>query len=259
MKKILAISGSHQKKGTGIGAFNLFKENFNETEYTFEVLHLTDYNILFCKGCKLCFKVNEKACPCKDDVLEIVEKMKSADGLIFISPIYGMGISGQLKTFLDRIIFLFHRPALYRKQALILVSTDIGGIKPVSWYLRYLMNGLGINTVGSLGVLSGSFSKDDKYRNKVSRQLEDLATKFKRKISLDEKSMPKFSQLVRFNGWKMKNIYSKDIYPGDFAYWKEHGWIEADYYYPVELKPFQKFRLQLIKSNLTRILRKRLL
>lgn len=258
MKKILVISGSHQKKGTGIGAFNIFKEYFNETEYSFEVLHLSDYNILFCKGCKACFKVNEKVCPCKDDVLTIVEKMKAVDALIFISPIYGMGISGQLKTFLDRIVFLFHRPALYRKQVLLLFSTDIGGIKPVSFYMRYLINGLGMYTVGTLGVLSGPFNKDDEYRNKLSRQLEDLAVKFKKKISLDGKSMPKFSQLVRFNVWKLKNTYSKDIYPGDFSYWKENGWFEADYYYPVKLKPFQKFRLQLIKLNLTKILRNKL-
>lgn len=76
MKKILAISGSQRKQGSGIKAFTAFKAHFNEDEYAFELLHLSDYDMNACTGCTACFKTINSVCPLKDQVSEIVSKWK---------------------------------------------------------------------------------------------------------------------------------------------------------------------------------------
>lgn len=258
MKNILVISGSQRKQGSGIKAFNMLKSYFNEDEYKFEVLHLADYKIEYCKGCTVCFKTKIQFCPNKDDVSSIVEKMKVTDGIVFISPIYEMNISGQMKTFFDRIAYLLHRPSLYDKHAYLIFSADAGGIKLVTLYMKYLMNAFGMNTAGSFGVYSKPLQNNEKYRNELLSRLEKESVKFKNALSLGGHYKPKFSQLLRFNGWKIKNTYSKDVYPEDYLYWKENGWLESDYYYPVELSKICKFFLRIVKSILTKVMAKKL-
>ncbi|OQY38209.1 MAG: hypothetical protein B6229_06540, partial [Spirochaetaceae bacterium 4572_7] len=110
MIKILVISGSQQKKGAGVKATEIFMSKFDSAEYSFETVFLSDYDIGSCKGCTACFKKDK--CIIKDDLSSIIEKMKSSDGIIFVTPIYAMNISGALKTFIDRISYMLHKPAL---------------------------------------------------------------------------------------------------------------------------------------------------
>ncbi|MBI5061482.1 MAG: flavodoxin family protein, partial [Candidatus Aenigmarchaeota archaeon] len=62
-----------------------------------ELVFLGDKKIEFCSGCGKC-----PPCPKDDDVQGVLEKMKSADGIIVGSPTYYGSMSGQLKTFFDR-------------------------------------------------------------------------------------------------------------------------------------------------------------
>ncbi|OOM14635.1 NADPH-dependent FMN reductase [Clostridium saccharobutylicum] len=43
--------------------------------------------------------------PVKDDIYEVLEKLSQADGIIFGSPIYLGTITGQLQSFLERLLF----------------------------------------------------------------------------------------------------------------------------------------------------------
>lgn len=92
----------------------------------------------------------------------IVEKMKAADGIDFVAPIYGMNISGQLKTFIDRIAFLYHKPELIAKPVITLLSTDFAGVKPMAFYMEYMLSAMGMRTVGtciSTGTQSNTVSR----------------------------------------------------------------------------------------------------
>jgi len=257
LHNILVISGSHRKKGTGIDLLNTFKTNFNTSEYTFETIHLSNYNIEFCKGCTVCFKVGEAACPCKDDVQLIVDKMQKADGLVFISPIYGMNVSGQLKTFMDRITYLYHRPSLIGKPTVFLASTDLGGTGFISKYMKYIINAMGMRTVGTLGAYSVPLKKKDSYRLKVSNKLKNISIKFINELEVEGMPEPKFSELFHFIKWQSKNKYSKGIYPADYDYWHDNGWFESEYYYPAKLKAFDKVRLGFISKRISRLVQKR--
>ncbi|HAS90876.1 MAG TPA: NAD(P)H-dependent oxidoreductase [Sedimentibacter sp.] len=59
MKKITAIIGS-ARKGATYQAVREFEQNLKEyEEIDFEYIFLSDYNLEFCRGCKICFDKGE--------------------------------------------------------------------------------------------------------------------------------------------------------------------------------------------------------
>jgi len=254
MKKILVIFGSHNKKGAGSKTVEIFKSKLASTEYSFETVFLSDYEINSCRGCTVCFK--KKECIIKDDVTSIVEKMKSSDGIIFVTPIYAMNISGLLKTFIDRISYMLHKPALYEKHSYIIITTDVGGFKPISAYMRYLMNAFGIYNTGYTGVIAKFIKKDENYQNQISDAMTVEVEKFKNLLNRGENYKPKFTQILRFNLWKTSAIMKKNIYPGDYKYWEENGWLDKDYYYPIKINIIQKILLKIIQKKIRKKIEK---
>ncbi len=250
MKKILIISGSQQKKGAGAKSIEMFMSKFDSMEYSFETLFLSDYKIASCRGCTVCFKKEE--CIIRDDVSSIVEKMKLSDGIIFVTPVYAMNISGLLKTFIDRISYMLHKPALYEKHSYIIITTDVGGFKPISFYMRYMMNAFGIYNTGYLGVIAKHIKKNENYQNQISDAMTVEAEKFKNYLSRGKNYKPKFTQILRFNLWKTSAIMKKDYYPGDYQYWEEKRWLDKEYYYPVKMNLVQKILLKVIQKRIRR-------
>jgi len=258
MKKIVVISGSGNKNGIGINTLKMFKENFDEKEYEFEIIHLTDYYLNPCKGCTMCFKKGEEYCPLKDDVSKIVNIIDDSDAIIIISPIYAMNISGSLKTFIDRTSYALHRPRFQNKYAFIITTTDGAGIKHVTMYLKYMLNAYLINFAGSQGVYSYLFKNDENYKIKLKKELMEKAKKFKAEINRGKEYQPSFMQLARFNAWRVKGIMSKDSYLKDSSYWEEKKLLEADYFYPIKLNNFKKVLLKLISKRIKSLLSKKI-
>ncbi len=254
MKKNLIIAGSQRKKGAGAKATDIFKSKFDSTLYSFETIFLSDYEINSCKGCTVCFKKLE--CVIKDDVSSIVEKMKSSDAIIFVTPIFAMNIPGLLKTFIDRISYMLHKPALYDKHSYIIVTTDIGGVRPISMYLRYMMNAFGLYNAGYTGVIAKQIKTKEDYQNKISDTFTVEAEKFKNLLNRGKYYKPKFTQIIRFNLWKISATLKKNLYPGDFQYWQEKGWLDKDYYYPIQINLIQKILLKILKRKLRKKIEK---
>ena len=70
-------------------------------------------NIEYCRGCWRCVHENHDLpigkCPIKDDMAAILEEYLKADGYIFTTPVYDVGVTAIMKTFLERKFPLFHR------------------------------------------------------------------------------------------------------------------------------------------------------
>lgn len=66
-----------------------------------EIIELSNFNISFCDGCLTCDESGR--CHYGDDMLNILEKVKQAQNLIFITPVRWNLLSGNLKVFLDRL------------------------------------------------------------------------------------------------------------------------------------------------------------
>ena len=98
--KILGICGSPREGATEF----LLKKALNDLEdETFETTFITvrDRNISPCTHCNHCVETKGK-CSIDDDMQEIYDALKEADGIILASPIHFGSISAQLKAVIDR-------------------------------------------------------------------------------------------------------------------------------------------------------------
>ncbi len=97
--KILAINGSPNERSTHF----LLKTILDELEKLgaqIELVNLSEYRILPCKGCDFCLK--EGRCCQEDDIFKIIRKMEEADAIIIGSPTYFGNVSGLVKNLIDR-------------------------------------------------------------------------------------------------------------------------------------------------------------
>ncbi|MCM1544865.1 MAG: flavodoxin family protein [Ruminococcus sp.] len=97
---ILVISTSLRSRSNSETLADAFIDGAKSAGNNVEKISLKDKSITFCKGCLACQKTLK--CVIKDDAVEIAEKMKNADVLVFATPIYYYEMSGQMKTLLDR-------------------------------------------------------------------------------------------------------------------------------------------------------------
>ncbi|MDO5845800.1 MAG: flavodoxin family protein [Methanocorpusculum sp.] len=108
--KIYAVNGSPRKnKNTAVllqKALDGAAEGRDDVKT--ELIHLYDYAFTGCTSCFRCKKVdgrNYGTCPVKDDLQPVLKKLSSADAVIFGSPIYFGNVTGEMKAFLERLLF----------------------------------------------------------------------------------------------------------------------------------------------------------
>lgn len=77
-----------------------------------ELISLKEKNIKFCIGCLAC--QSKGNCVLKDDVPEIMVKVKAAEAIVFATPIYYYEMSGQMKVLLDRLNPLYPTDYAFR-------------------------------------------------------------------------------------------------------------------------------------------------
>jgi multimeric flavodoxin WrbA len=104
----IAINGSPRKKwNTAILLEKALKGAKSQGAKT-ELLHLYDYNYKGCISCFACKKKNGKSygkCAVKDGLTPVLKKVGEADVILFGSPIYFGTVTGEMKSFLERLFF----------------------------------------------------------------------------------------------------------------------------------------------------------
>ena len=117
-KNVLVISTSPRKGGNSDTLADEFLRGAQDAGHSVEKISLYNKAILFCKGCLSCQSTQH--CVIQDDADAIVRKMLTADVIVFATPIYYYGMSGQMKTLLDRANPLF--PSDYQFRDLYLLA-----------------------------------------------------------------------------------------------------------------------------------------
>ena len=103
------INGSPKKsRGTTAAISSYFIEGMQKAGASVETIYAKEYDIKDCKGCFNCWGNTPGECIQKDDMAGILEKIAKADILILATPVYVDGMTGSLKTLLDRTIPLLH-------------------------------------------------------------------------------------------------------------------------------------------------------
>jgi multimeric flavodoxin WrbA len=239
VKKITAFVGTPRKKHT----YNAVREFLERLEalggVECEIVALSDYRIESCRGCKTCFAKGEEFCPLKDDRDVLIDKIMASDGVVFASPNYSFQVSGTMKTFLDRLGFLFHRPRFHGKAfTSIIVQGFYGGGKIVK-YLSFVGKGLGFDVVkGTVATaLEPMVEEEEKKRNKA---LKKQSEHFHKTLAKPGNHAPSMFMLMGFRMGRQSVRHTLDESEKDYTYYQEHGWLESDYYYPTHLGVLKK-------------------
>lgn len=103
-EKWIAVVGSPQKGRNTDLIVDYVIEGLNEKNIRVDKFFLDSNNISTCTGCECCIKTG--TCGIQDDVTEIIDAMKKADGYIFASPSYNYNMTAQMKSLLDRTFCL---------------------------------------------------------------------------------------------------------------------------------------------------------
>ena len=122
MGRVVVISTSLRAKSNSDILTERLIAGARDAGHEVEHISLKGKKIAFCIGCLACQKTQQ--CVIKDDAVEIAEKVKNADTLVFATPIYYYEMSGQMKTLLDRLNPLYPSDYKFRKVYMISTATE---------------------------------------------------------------------------------------------------------------------------------------
>lgn len=234
MKKVVAVIGS-PRMGDTVNAVRLFEEKLKALcAVEFDYVHITDMDIQPCRGCLTCVAKGEEYCPLKDDTVKIIPKLLSADGIIFATPVYSLHISGQMKMFIDRIAYIFHRPCLFDKAFIAITVQAINGHKDTLAYLNKIAHIWGLTSVPGLALNTPPGFRSIELLAKNDKKTEKAANDFFSVLVGTRLKTPKWKDLIMFRMTRSIMPYVSFM-AKDWEYFQEKGWMESDYYYPVKL------------------------
>ena len=109
MKKIIIIDGGPRKTFNTASMLKSFAEGAASVSEEIEVKTVRLYDLDY-KGCISCLACKLKGrasniCRFKDALTPVLEEIATADGLVLGSPIYFGDVTGQMRTFLERLTF----------------------------------------------------------------------------------------------------------------------------------------------------------
>lgn len=102
---VVAINGSPKLEGNTYTALGVVCDELAKYGITTEIIHIGNKNIRGCLACGGCAKNKNEKCVIDDEVNEVIQKMKVADGILLGSPTYYASIAGTMKSFLDRAFY----------------------------------------------------------------------------------------------------------------------------------------------------------
>jgi len=137
------------------------------------LIKLRNKNISNCIGCYKCLRESE--CNFQDDMTGIRDFINESELLILASPLYWCGVTGLMKTFLDRLFFYYHpqnKSLISGKKAIIVTPMNQKNVDDESKILVEFYNRL----LGCLDVkiLNMSFFSDIMEKGSILKKPEYL-------------------------------------------------------------------------------------
>ncbi|MBN2659225.1 MAG: NAD(P)H-dependent oxidoreductase [Spirochaetales bacterium] len=245
--KITAFVGS-ARKAHSFGAAEEFLKYINDREkIDFEIVNLHDYKLGICRGCKLCTDKGEELCPLKDDRDRLIAKMRDSEGVVFVSPNYTFQVSGMMKVFLDRLAFICHRPEFFGKTFTSIVPQGIFGGGKIVKYLDFIGAPMGFNVVKGSSITTLE-PMTDKGKARNTRVLNRHASRFYKRLKQNSMKTPNLFELTMFRLSRTKIKTMQDETSGDYRYYRDNGWFDSPFYYPVKLGPVKILTGKLVDS-----------
>ncbi len=189
----------------------------------------------------------------QDDVPLIRAKMDAADGLILASPVYVNDVNGVAKTWIDRLAYLCHRPALAGKCAYLIATVADSPTGHALQTMNLALRTWGYHIVGQAGYKMGPLLPQDELKSRYARETARVAQALLQAIALRQSLHPPFLSLMMF---KIQQLAWQRQPPGslDRAYWQEKGWLDParTFYIAHRANPLQVALARLVGALLFR-------
>ncbi|MBP7410492.1 MAG: NAD(P)H-dependent oxidoreductase [Methanoculleus sp.] len=220
--KILAINGSPRgSRSQTLRLVQAVLDGARSAGADVEVVDVCKLQIEYCNGCTVCYERGE--CVKEDDFAALYEKMLESDGIVFGSPNYINSVTAQIKTLLDRMADAIHCQMFIGKYGCAVATAGGSGADEVVAYLNGVLQTLGANTVGGVGVVLGG---DPEAIVPAEGRAYELGRRLVRAIAkkeiYPEQEKLHAEMLERMRALIMAN---KDRWHHEYDYWKAAGRI----------------------------------
>ncbi len=230
--RVVCINGSRRTNGNTARALSILEEELSafaaqrSVPLQIDRISLGSCRIEACRGCRSCFDRGEETCPLREDELrDVARRVMSCDALILASPVYVGDVSGALKTLIDRLAYVCHRPALTRTVAFALATT---GGSPCGHALHTVTGALlswGACYVGRLGITTGALQATQELSRRHRGAIRKAAERVIGSVLGKRPERPSFISLMMFaiqqKAWG--RVPPERL---DFQYWKNRGFLD---------------------------------
>ncbi|NMC57105.1 MAG: flavodoxin family protein [Eubacteriaceae bacterium] len=232
--KITIINGTMRKGSTHHCADAVMQQlnKYDETEVTEFFLPKDMPN--FCIGCYSCFYNGEHTCPHNEYIKPIVNAILESDLIVLTSPVYAFDVSGQMKTFLDHLCYMWlsHRPnpKMFDKIALTISTTAGAGLGHTQKTMKSSLKYWGVKKIFSYATPVSAMKWSDvseKKKEKIDKDTKALAAKIAKSVKNAQKLHNPLFRSFFFNlmkGMQKKNDWNKT----DRNHWESLGWLNGN-------------------------------
>ena len=108
--KVIAVNGSPRKNWNTATLLKNVLEGAASTGAETELVHLYDLDYTGCTSCFACKLKGGKnygRCSVKDELGPVLERVAGADALVIGSPVYFSDVTGEMRSFLERLFFQY--------------------------------------------------------------------------------------------------------------------------------------------------------
>jgi len=185
-----------------------------------------------CRGCFNCILQGEENCPHISSTSPLIEAMLKADGIILASPVYGLDVSGAMKTFIDHTCYLWmsHRPneEMFTKVGFVLSTAAGTGTRRTNKTMKNALSYMGVKRIYSFGSSVAASNWTDvkpetkaKIKQQLSRKADNFYCASQSRRQLRNRLYTRLFYLMMrkmIRGYQEENL--------DKQYWQGKGWLE---------------------------------
>ncbi len=187
--KILAVQGSPRPKASNTEILlQEFLKGAQSQGAETETVYLKEKEIHSCVGCYTCWTKTPGVCVFKDDMPELLEKVKGCDILVYATPLYNFNVTALVKAFQERLLPLLdphlvkqgdtyrHPPRYKVDRKIVFISNcgfpEISHFDGVRQVFRHIERNGGAPLVGEILMPAGELLKNEGMREMLRGVLE---------------------------------------------------------------------------------------
>ena len=249
---ILVIHGSMRKGSTYALVKKITDQLSTKPGIFVEEISVADLALPFCRSCHLCLTKGEEYCPDYNIMRSIESALMGCDGIILSGATYMWSLNAAMKNILDHLAYGFHRPMLFGKKGMVVVTSTGTGEKSVANYLKSVLGQWGVNRA----IIVTQTEKEQKLMSQaqLAGKIARATDLFFRQISDGKSLQPSIKAIAVHNAFRAMSLSAFSESERDTRYWRQ---ADHNKVYPTQVDAF-RFALGTIvfsmSTNVTKLI-----